>query len=130
MFLEQSPAATGKKVTSIQTRAEASAAARELLETILYDKQSWRHLAACRELDTNLFFPVGSKASTVIDDIAKAKAVCADCPVRLPCLQFALVSNQEYGVWGGYDEEERRGLRRQWRKAGRSHRARRKRAGT
>ena len=33
--------------------------------------------------------------------------------------KFALVTNQEYGVWGGHDEEERRDLRRRWRRLGR-----------
>ena len=54
------------------------------------------------------------------DDHAwRRAAACRGCPVRLACLQFALVSNQECGVWGGYDEEERRVLRRQWRELGR-----------
>jgi WhiB family redox-sensing transcriptional regulator len=41
--------------------------------------------------------------------------VCAGCPARERCLEFAIVTNQEYGVWGGTSEEERRVLRRQWR---------------
>ena len=47
----------------------------------------------------------------------KAKAVCAGCPVRKDCLEFALDTSQEYGIWGGYDEDERRPLRRQWRRS-------------
>ncbi|MDQ6783277.1 MAG: WhiB family transcriptional regulator [Actinomycetota bacterium] len=47
--------------------------------------------------------------------IGLAKAVCDGCPVRSSCLTFALTSNQEFGVWGGCDEDERRILRRQWR---------------
>ena len=37
-------------------------------------------------------------------------------PVRVqaPCLEFALTTNQDSGVWGGTSEEERRKLRRQW----------------
>ncbi|HEV8115212.1 MAG TPA: WhiB family transcriptional regulator [Acidimicrobiales bacterium] len=37
------------------------------------------------------------------------------CPVRQQCLEFAITTNQEYGVWGGHSEEERRVVRRQWR---------------
>jgi len=42
------------------------------------------------------------------EDIARAKAVCASCLVRQPCLEFALATHQVHGVWGGLTEEERR----------------------
>ncbi|MDQ2729611.1 MAG: WhiB family transcriptional regulator [Actinomycetota bacterium] len=81
-----------------------------------YDKNTWRRAAACRDEDPQLFFPVGSTGMAA-DQIQQAKTVCAACPVRSPCLTFALTSNQEFGVWGGCDEDERRLLRRQWRAA-------------
>ena len=74
---------------------------------------AWRTSAACRGCDVELFFPVGSTGPAV-DQIAAAKAVCGHCPVRADCLDFALVTNQESGVWGGATEEERRRLRRSW----------------
>ena len=74
----------------------------------------WREQAACRDRDTDLFFPVGV-TGPAIAHIAAAKAVCQACPVRSDCLQFAITTNQEFGVWGGTSEEERRILRRQWR---------------
>jgi len=40
--------------------------------------------------------------------------LCGLCPVIESCLTFALVSNQEFGVWGGTSEDERRQLRRAW----------------
>ena len=67
-----------------------------------FDDHAWRRAAACRDLDPGLFFPVGFTGAAA-QQIAEAKAVCRGCPVRLACLQFALVSNQECGVWGGYD---------------------------
>ena len=73
----------------------------------------WRRSAACRGCDVELFFPVGT-TGPAIDQIASAKAVCGGCPVRADCLDFALVTNQEAGVWGGATEEERRRLRRSW----------------
>ena len=76
------------------------------------DQTSWRDSAACRFLDTELFFPIG-KAGRAIEEIQRAKAVCAGCPVRLACLTFALDTRQGYGIWGGYDEDERRLLLRQ-----------------
>jgi WhiB family redox-sensing transcriptional regulator len=74
----------------------------------------WRAHAACADVDSRLFFPVGVTGPAV-GQIAAAKAVCARCPVRAACLEFAVVTNQEYGVWGGTSEEERRALRRAWR---------------
>ena len=74
----------------------------------------WRDQAACADVNPDLFFPVGV-TGPAIPQIARAKAVCAQCPVRSECLEFAITTNQEYGVWGGTSEEERRVLRRAWR---------------
>ncbi len=70
----------------------------------------WRDQAACRDLDPELFFPVGNAGPALLQ-IDRAKQVCADCPVRAPCLEWALDSGQEAGVWGGTSEDERRALR-------------------
>ena len=75
--------------------------------------RNWRADAACRDTDPDLFFPVGTTGPAV-EQIEAAKAVCATCPAREPCLEFALITNQDSGVWGGTSEEERRKLRRQW----------------
>ena len=82
------------------------------------EDRRWRRLAACTDMDPAVFFPVGTTGAAV-EQIAAAKAVCHRCPVRLACLQYALVSHQEDGVWGGHSEEERRELRRRWRRLGR-----------
>ncbi len=74
---------------------------------------AWRPEAACRDTNPDLFFPVGT-TGPAIDQIAEAKAVCRECEVREPCLEFALSTNQDSGIWGGTSEEERRKLRRQW----------------
>jgi len=66
----------------------------------------WKEQAACRTLDTSLFFP-DSEA-----DAAAAKEVCARCPVREACLEFALTTRQHDGIWGGLTENERRRVRR------------------
>ncbi len=77
---------------------------------------SWRESAACRFLETDLFFPIG-KTGLAAAEIQRAKAVCTDCPVRQPCLTFALGTHQGYGIWGGYDEDERRVMLRERRNA-------------
>ena len=80
--------------------------------------EPWRVEAACRTVDTALFFPsatwAGSRphvghGSTVVDrQLEDAKSVCARCPVRADCLAYALAANEPEGVWGGTDPVERR----------------------
>ena len=82
------------------------------------DNGEWRDRAACRDSDPSLFFPPGA-TGIAVEEIASAKAVCGSCAVRAPCLQFALETNQQTGVWGGTSEEERRRLRRAWVAGGR-----------
>ena len=82
-----------------------------------FDERAWRRSAACRDVDPAVFFPVGL-TGPAIRQIADAKAVCRGCPVRLVCLQYALANHHDDGVWGGYDEGERRELRRRWRRLG------------
>lgn len=81
--------------------------------SIEWDTDDWRDRAACRDTDPDLFFPVGSTGPAV-DQIAAAKAVCRQCDAVQACLEFAMATNQESGVWGGTCEDERRKLRRAW----------------
>ena len=71
----------------------------------------WRHLAACREEDPELFFPIGTTGPAVLQ-VEQAKAVCRGCAVVDDCLSWALESGQDAGVWGGLAEEERLALKR------------------
>ena len=72
----------------------------------------WRSEAACQDTDPDLFFPVGT-TGPALEQIATAKAVCQECPVQEACLEFALMTNQDSGIWGGTSEDERRQLRKQ-----------------
>ena len=74
---------------------------------------SWRAVSSCRDTAPDLFFPVGT-TGPALDQIAAAKAACDSCEAKAPCLEFALTTNQDSGVWGGTSEEERRKLRRAW----------------
>ena len=69
----------------------------------------WRTDAACSGVDSDIFFPVSEEDP---EATAQAKAICAECPVREACLQYALATNQSAGVWGGLDAGERRRMRR------------------
>ncbi len=79
--------------------------------------ENWRQQSACRDLDTNIFFPAADGQA------GPAKAVCASCPVQQECLEYALATRQDDGVWGGLDETERRRLRRRRQAAARAGRA-------
>ena len=69
-------------------------------------EMKWRERAACRDLDTDIFFP-DSEA-----DAGPALEVCAVCPVRMECLEWAIETRQHDGIWGGATETERKRIRR------------------
>jgi WhiB family transcriptional regulator, redox-sensing transcriptional regulator len=68
-------------------------------------------LTAGRDHDPELFFPEGT-AGPARDQAERAKRVCQSCPVRAPCLYFALWHGLGFGIWGGATGEERRFIRR------------------
>lgn len=71
----------------------------------------WRHRAACRDEDPELFFPIGNTGPALLQ-IEEARAVCRRCEVVDACLAWAIESGQDAGVWGGLSEDERRALKR------------------
>src|SRR3954470_7689521 len=71
----------------------------------------WQQRAACAGEDPELFFPVGTTGPALLQ-IETAKQVCRRCEVVDVCLDWALRSGQDAGIWGGLDELERRALRR------------------
>jgi len=82
---------------------------------------SWQDRAACADMDARVFFAAdGERPPEREIREAKAKAICARCPVRAQCLDCALSNSIKHGIWGGLNQEERARERR--------HRARRPRA--
>ena len=79
----------------------------------------WRRTAACRDTDPDLFFPVGT-TGPAIEQIESAKAVCRACHAQTLCLEYALATNQDSGIWGGTSEDERRQLRKRYQAARRT----------
>lgn len=79
--------------------------------TLSAQPDEWRAFAACRDTSPDLFFPVGT-TGPALEQIAAAKQVCDECEARQPCLEYALATNQDSGIWGGTSEEERRIIRR------------------
>lgn len=68
-------------------------------------EDSWQREALCSQTDPEAFFP--ERGSSARD----AKSVCATCPVREECLEYALANDERFGIWGGLSESERRRLR-------------------
>lgn len=64
----------------------------------LFLHNSWETNAACRNAGADVgrwFF------SDELHDIARAKRICAECPVLSPCLEQAIANREPWGVWGG-----------------------------
>src|ERR1700749_767274 len=68
---------------------------------------TWMAEGKCRELAPETFFPSDGVGVEV------ARRICAECPVKSPCLEYALYNRIEHGVWGGASERERRRIARQ-----------------
>ena len=66
---------------------------------------AWQELASCSETDPESFFQ-GHLTH------AYAKKVCGGCEVRNECLEYALINDERFGVWGGLQPYERKRLKR------------------
>jgi WhiB family redox-sensing transcriptional regulator len=71
---------------------------------------AWQAEAVCAALDEQmadaLFFPQRGESTKA------ARALCSGCPVRAECLEYALQNREQFGIWGGTSERERRMLRK------------------
>jgi WhiB family redox-sensing transcriptional regulator len=65
-------------------------------------EHDWMALGLCANVPPSTFFPSDGAGVEV------ARRICADCPVKSPCLEHALVNRIDHGVWGGTSERERR----------------------
>lgn len=77
------------------------------------ERIEWQEEALCRSYDNILFF--GDEGESELEKQtreARAKSVCKMCPVLEPCLEFAMETNQKYGIWGGLTSKERASLKR------------------
>lgn len=82
------------------------------MNEIMNTGDDWRHRAACLDEDPELFFPIGESTASDRRQIDEAKAVCIRCAVRDTCLKWALDTGQDFGIWGGMSEAERRTIKR------------------
>ena len=71
-------------------------------ETLL----SWQEQALCAQTDPEAFFPEKGGSTR------EAKRICVGCEVKGDCLEYALMKDERFGIWGGLSERERRRLKR------------------
>ncbi|HET9732020.1 MAG TPA: WhiB family transcriptional regulator [Acidimicrobiales bacterium] len=71
----------------------------------------WQAKAKCRDVHPSVFFPSDGLG------VEAAQRICALCPVRQECLEYALANHIDHGVWGGASERERRRIARRRRLA-------------
>jgi len=67
---------------------------------------AWQESALCAQTDPEVFFPEKGGSTR------EAKRVCAKCDVRGECLEYAVLHDERFGIWGGMSERDRRRLRR------------------
>ena len=72
---------------------------------------TWMQRGRCRDIPPSTFFPSDGVGVDV------ARRICADCPVKGPCLEYALENHVDHGVWGGCSERERRRILKRRRSA-------------
>lgn len=74
--------------------------------------EAWQVKAACRGPQAAVFFPPShfERKSEKLRREEQAKGICATCPVRQPCLEYAIRIREPHGIWGGLSESERRTL--------------------
>lgn len=67
-------------------------------------RTDWGKNGLCKNYDTELFYPEPGQS----EQSKKACSICKNCPVRIECLTEALVSQEQFGVWGGFTIRQRR----------------------
>jgi WhiB family redox-sensing transcriptional regulator len=73
---------------------------------------TWLESASCRGPQAVAFYPPSSfeRKEVRVARERTAKAICAECTVRIDCLDHALRTREPHGIWGGLNELERRDL--------------------
>jgi WhiB family transcriptional regulator, redox-sensing transcriptional regulator len=66
----------------------------------------WADQARCLQAEPDTFFPEKGGSTR------EAKRICSGCDVRDLCLEYALINEERFGIWGGMSERERRKLKR------------------
>jgi WhiB family transcriptional regulator, redox-sensing transcriptional regulator len=85
-----------------QRGIEAVSVMEKLTAAIEERTMGWQDRGICKGLDPDIWFPSDE------GDPNPAKKICALCPVKLECRDYALKNREQYGVWGGLSAPDRR----------------------
>jgi WhiB family redox-sensing transcriptional regulator len=77
-----------------------------------HDEAAWQVRGACRGPQSAVFFPPSTfeRKDEKLERESRAKDICRTCPVRRPCLDYAIQIREPHGIWGGLNENERKAL--------------------
>ena len=79
----------------------------------LFDRDvTWKQRGNCAGMDPGKFFPPQGTSSKAVRLLILE--TCSYCPVREDCLQYAIETGEDEGIWGGMTARDRRPLRREW----------------
>ena len=96
--------------TRNESQSVESVATQTLLSIPIFrssnELESWKKFASCVQTDPEVFFPEKG------DSTKQAKKICSSCDVTTQCLEYALDNDEQFGIWGGLSEQERRRLRK------------------
>lgn len=72
--------------------------------------QAWQSRAACKGPQAAVFFPPAhsERKEEKLAREQRAKSICATCVVQRDCLDYAIRIREPHGIWGGYNEAERK----------------------
>lgn len=95
----------GQRIIAAETATSAGQVSlRALIEAadVIRATPEWQERASCPQTDPEAFFPEKGGSTR------EAKRICSRCEVKAECEEYALTSNQRFGIWGGLSERERR----------------------
>jgi WhiB family transcriptional regulator, redox-sensing transcriptional regulator len=91
-----------RPVPGRQHRPLAEVAGSPEAEVVRAFTERWKRDARCRGADPAKWFPGAHESA------AEAKRICAECPVQVDCLEYALANGEKFGIWAGTNKDDRR----------------------
>jgi len=80
-----------------------------------HDHPAWQEHGVCRDMDQSIFYGDEDRTgkarhhpNLTVDEVARARRICNNCPVQMNCLEFAIVNREEFGIWGGSTAGQRK----------------------
>lgn len=98
--------------TGTAIRNATAALGAGFVEQLRGDELEWQTKGICRTMDPEHFFPEGRDQAYLAKE---AKRICLDCPILRECRDWALTRHEEFGVWGGLSDKDRRAIWKKWR---------------